>query len=65
MFKHLDIAFVRVSEKIDIKCEKYLSQARAIVHFESIGRLTIGFGNFKLINVVQSVTVYLRYEHKN
>ena len=63
MFKRLDIAFVRVSGKIDMRREKNLSQARTIVHFESIGRLTLG--SFKLINVVQRVTVNLKYEHEN
>ena len=63
MFKRLDIAFVRVSGKTDMRREKNLSQARAIVHFESVGRLTLG--SFKLINVVQRVTVLLKYEHEN
>ena len=46
-----------------MKREKNLSQARAIVQFESIGRLTLG--SFKLINVVQRVTVHLEYEYEN
>ena len=36
VFKRLDIAFIRVSGKIDMRREKNLSHARAIVHFESI-----------------------------
>ena len=63
MYNRLDIAFVRLSGKTDMKHENNLSQARAIVHAESIERLTVG--SFKLTNVKQDVNVHLKYQHES